>query len=159
MVNAHFRVAPKASGEVVDGEAIMMNLASGKYFSSTDSGALIWTHLANNCPVGSIADELARFYGISRDVALNDVNEFICQLVREQLIMLSEGETTAKAVTDGDFPAGTYSKPKLVVYEDMQDLLLLDPIHDVAESGWPLAQSPDGLTKPAGGPPSGRGNA
>jgi hypothetical protein len=23
------------------------------------------------------------------------------------------------------------------VYEDMQDLLLLDPIHDVDETGWP----------------------
>ncbi len=27
--------------------------------------------------------------------------------------------------------------PVLDVYSDMQDLLLLDPIHDVDETGWP----------------------
>ena len=33
--------------------------------------------------------------------------------------------------------AGNWIAPKLTVYEDMQDLLLLDPIHDVDETGWP----------------------
>ena len=30
---------------------------------------------------------------------------------------------------------------QLAVYEDMQDLLLLDPIHDVDETGWPARKS------------------
>jgi hypothetical protein len=39
--------------------------------------------------------------------------------------------------------AGSWSSPVLSIYDDMQDLLLLDPIHDVDESGWP-AIKPDG---------------
>ena len=31
----------------------------------------------------------------------------------------------------------TYSKPELHVYSDMEELLLLDPVHDVGDEGWP----------------------
>lgn len=36
-------------------------------------------------------------------------------------------------------PAG-YRPPVLEVFADMQDLLLLDPIHDIDEVGWPVAR-------------------
>jgi hypothetical protein len=32
-----------------------------------------------------------------------------------------------------------FEKPGLQKYSDMQDLLLLDPIHEVDEMGWPHA--------------------
>ena len=32
---------------------------------------------------------------------------------------------------------GAYRTPVLSIYTDMQDLLLLDPIHDVDQAGWP----------------------
>ncbi len=38
---------------------------------------------------------------------------------------------------------GAFAPPRLQRYTDMQDLLLLDPIHDVDEVGWPVA-SPAG---------------
>ena len=34
-------------------------------------------------------------------------------------------------------PQAQYAAPKLSTYTDMQELLLLDPIHEVDESGWP----------------------
>jgi len=42
-------------------------------------------------------------------------------------------------------PAGTvFAPPVLEVYTDMQDLLLLDPIHDVDETvGWPSPKPPE----------------
>jgi hypothetical protein len=30
-----------------------------------------------------------------------------------------------------------YSPPKLSAYTDMQELLLLDPVHEVDDAGWP----------------------
>ncbi len=33
-----------------------------------------------------------------------------------------------------------YAPPALETYTDMQELLLLDPIHDVDETGWPAAR-------------------
>ncbi len=32
-------------------------------------------------------------------------------------------------------------KPRLETYSDMQDLILLDPVHEVDERGWPHAQA------------------
>jgi hypothetical protein len=32
---------------------------------------------------------------------------------------------------------GVFTRPVLTKFTDMQDLLLLDPIHDVNSSGWP----------------------
>jgi len=28
--------------------------------------------------------------------------------------------------------------PKIEIFSDMQDILLLDPVHDVDQSGWPI---------------------
>jgi len=32
-----------------------------------------------------------------------------------------------------------YAPPVLETFSDMQDLLLLDPIHEVDDAGWPMA--------------------
>jgi hypothetical protein len=34
----------------------------------------------------------------------------------------------------------------LEVFTDMEDLLLLDPIHDVGDAGWPMPQTPPPAT-------------
>ena len=37
--------------------------------------------------------------------------------------------------------AGEYQAPSLEKYSDLQDLLLIDPIHEADESGWPSVAS------------------
>lgn len=34
-------------------------------------------------------------------------------------------------------PAAIFDAPRMEIFSDLQDLLLADPIHDVAEAGWP----------------------
>ena len=36
---------------------------------------------------------------------------------------------------------GPFVPPTLEKYTDMQDLVLLDPVHEVDERGWPHAQA------------------
>jgi hypothetical protein len=52
-------------------------------------------------------------------------------------LVTAEPTVASVPATALDGPAGSWEAPKLTVYEDMQDLLLLDPIHDVDETGWP----------------------
>ena len=33
---------------------------------------------------------------------------------------------------------GLFTTPTLEIFSDMQDILLLDPVHDVDERGWPI---------------------
>jgi hypothetical protein len=58
-------------------------------------------------------------------------------LVSEELLRESPAEPT-EAVLEQTGEALVYAKPELQVYSDMKDLLLLDPIHDVSEEGWPI---------------------
>jgi len=79
-----------------------------------------------------------------------DVVRLIAELEAEGLVVPagSEGGTAAPAgVSAACEPAPAYEATVLKRYEDMHDLLLLDPIHEVDEMGWPNV-------KPAPGPVS-----
>jgi hypothetical protein len=75
------------------------------------------------------------------------VQKFIDELQQEGLIVVKEKEESRGAIdlkteskAEGKKP--DFEAPVLNRYTDMQDLLLLDPIHEVDETGWPI-QKPD----------------
>jgi hypothetical protein len=55
---------------------------------------------------------------------------------------ITEGTITEGTITEasGHLAAEPFEPPVLEQYTDMQDLLLLDPIHEVDEQGWPMTQ-------------------
>ena len=69
---------------------------------------------------------------------------FIDELKEEKLIVSSdqvngERKVNREIVTPHDaFKANTFTPPVLKKYTDQQELLLLDPIHDVSDLGWPV---------------------
>jgi len=68
---------------------------------------------------------------------------FFEALEKEKLVIYSgngqkESQNTQEFHLNGLFKdIDSYKAPELDTYEDMQDLILLDPIHEVDESGWP----------------------
>ncbi len=69
----------------------------------------------------------------------SSVLSLIDELVAESLIVPAKdapvGASSEPLGTAG--PEAPFVLPVLERYTDMQELLLLDPIHDVDESGWP----------------------
>ena len=66
---------------------------------------------------------------------------FVSALAAEQLILPREGPGEGSAPTQE--PKPTFAPPGLRKFTDMQELLLVDPIHDVQpEAGWPLPKDP-----------------
>jgi hypothetical protein len=68
-----------------------------------------------------------------------DVQRFLDELTAESL---TERSTTSDAPSNADAPIPSaeqqpYTPPVLERYSDMQALLVLDPIHEVDEQGWP----------------------
>ena len=123
---------PDVVDESVDGEVLIVHLGTGSYYSSRGSGDLAWQMLSN----GAIPAEVAAAFG-AEATAQAGVERFLAHLVEEGLLRPRlEGERT-----EVQFPAAPlYSDPVLDKYTDMQELLLLDPIHDVEEEGWPKAR-------------------
>jgi hypothetical protein len=75
-------------------------------------------------------------YGIDPGRSATDVDALLSELRGYNLLIPDATERTGQPELNGAAP-GAYEAPKLSAYTDMQELLLLDPIHEVDESGWP----------------------
>lgn len=125
---------PHVVAETIDGETIAINLETGRYFSMCDSAATIWQLVMDGCTISRI---MAKFEGDVRQMG-SEIASFIQQLVDEGLVASSEAETSE---APDAMRKMAYATPRLEVYTDLQDLLILDPIHDVDEQGWPRAKT------------------
>jgi coenzyme PQQ synthesis protein D (PqqD) len=144
MNNQRFRVnTPTVTHEIIDGEAVIINLDSGNYYSLVETGSLIWSLLEKGASAGQVQDLLQQGYqGNAADID-RGVQELLAQLQQEDLIVPVDAApvvelTELKQIVPAngqDKP--TFNPPQLNKYSDMQELLLLDPIHDVDDTGWP----------------------
>lgn len=134
---------PKVVADIFQDEAVAVNFDTGRYYGLSGTALAVWQSLEGNSEAGGIAAELSRRYMAEESQLQADIDAFLDRLVREGLIVAEELVRSAGTGEAADGPArAAWVKPELQVYEDMQDLLLLDPIHDVDETGWP-AKKPE----------------
>jgi hypothetical protein len=119
--------------ETLDGETVVINLASGSYFSIEGVGAEVWARLLAGEPVAESATALAAEHGADPTAVAAAIVAFHRQLFDHGLITVPPAD-----VSDAGGDLGTFAIPTLRVYDDLQEHLLLDPVHDVERGiGWP----------------------
>ena len=127
--------------ETIDGEAVIINLDSGNYYSLVEAGSLIWALVDRGASASEVHELLQQSYqGDATDID-RGVQDLLVQLQQESLIVPVDGAAAFHA-TQLNQPTNGHEKPSfnppsLNKYSDMQELLLLDPIHDVDDAGWP----------------------
>lgn len=126
--------SPSVVSEIIDGELVVMNLATGNYFSSTGTGALIWSRIGERQDDDAVVAAVVAAYDVTRDRAAADFAAFVAELAAAELV---RAEEASEALAPAAAQREAYAKPELKVYTDMKDLLMLDPIHDVGADGWP----------------------
>jgi hypothetical protein len=132
----HFRVnTPPVIHQTLDGEVIVVNLDTGTYYSITGSGTQIWTALLDGVSSDAVAAAARQRYAATPD-AEEAVRAFVELLVDEQLLAPAAA-TAASEPSEVLAGSADFAPPRLERYTDMQELLMLDPIHDVDEQGWP----------------------
>lgn len=145
MINQRFRVnTPMVTHEIIDGEAVIINLDTGNYYSLVETGSLIWSLVDKGASTSDVQNLVQQTYqGDAADID-RSVQELLGQLQQENLIVpvdvapavdLTELQQILPASNGHAKPS--FNPPLLNKYSDMQELLLLDPIHDVDEAGWP----------------------
>jgi coenzyme PQQ synthesis protein D (PqqD) len=143
MNDVSFRVnAPQVIHESIDGEVIIINLETGNYYSVKGSGARVWDAIqaAPATSAGTIVDALAPTYDAPREELEPAIDSFVRELLDEGLLAEAAGSAVAQAASvapAGDAAGRVSEAPRLEKYTDMQDLVLLDPVHEVDEQGWP----------------------
>lgn len=128
--------------DVVGDEVVFVNLESGAYYSTEGAGAAIWRLLAEGRTIdGAIRGIGARYAGDAAEIE-RDVRAFVDRLVSESLVRIGSGAAPAAAPPDEDPSADRPRFPGIVFqkYVDLEELLLLDPIHEATDAGWPNAK-------------------
>jgi len=132
---------PHIVSEIIDGEAIIIDLNTGSYYSLQDAGAEIWAGVQDSLRVSEIVGRLQSRYEAARDTIRNATTDLLEQLESEALITSNDARSDDRGAAPDPLldphERTPFSPPELHTYTDMQQLLLVDPIHEVDASGWP----------------------
>jgi len=117
----------EVAAKVMDGEAILINLSNGIYYSMDKVGAVVWELIEKNCSADEMVTAIINRYEVDSSQAQNDVERLLKELLDEKLIL--ETDDAARGDIESSPQVGTepYEAPQLNVYRDMGDLLALDP--------------------------------
>lgn len=136
--------APLVVHETIDGEVVIVNFGNGTYYSLVDTGGVIWQSIEDGLGIQEIADELQGRYDAERSEIERAVRQLIGEMIREEIVLpaaadgpeqLNRSATTASSHQPNE--RAEFALPVLQKYTDMEGLLLIDPIHEVDDSGWP----------------------
>ena len=141
----HFRTAgPKIVGEVIDGEAIIINLDSGSYYSLEGTGAVVWELIEKQSTAAQIIDTIKQRYRCEGADVSAAVHVLVEALQSNGLIEPCDGEPTPTGQDPVPYKGGSpdgerpdFTIPELQMYTDMEEFLQVDPIHEVDVTGWP----------------------
>lgn len=129
------------AADVVDGEAVIINLDTGSYYTTDGVGCDVWLMLAAGMTVGQTLERLSVRYEAGGEDLEGYVDALVHALMVEGL-MTEVGEDVGNDAVD-PLPAIESPLPfvpaDFVSFDDMRQLLLLDPVHEVDERGWPHA--------------------
>jgi hypothetical protein len=117
--------APEVLAEVFGDEAVVVQLRTGAYYAFDAPTTTLWTRLWEGATLGSALDP-----GQDRAV----LADLVRYLVQEELL---QGTPPVPELTPDEADVLTYAG--IEKFTDMEDLLVLDPIHDIDldGSGWP----------------------
>lgn len=134
--------APEAIHQTIEGEVILINLSTGNYYSLRHTAAEIWDMLDRGMEPEEAADRVAARYGAVGETVRGHVEDLVGRLREEGLLAEAERGPDVQPSNDqsapADPPSSDYAPPIIEKFQDMQDLILLDPVHEVdAREGWP----------------------
>jgi len=130
--------SPNVVADIVDNEVVAVNLESGTYFSLFQQSAWLWIAIVSGQPVGTIIELAAERSPYSS----NEIYAFVKDLLAHDLIEPVEASAIPDSSIDNlpVMSGAPYGPLTINVHRDLQDILLLDPVHDSDEAGWPEAR-------------------
>ena len=126
---------PEVIFENFGDEMVIANLESGFFYSLDGSGADIWNSL--------LAGHTGRQYAAASNADVDGaaaIARFIAELRSEGLLA-----DAARPAAPDPISVAAFAPPSMQRFDDLQGLLLVDPIHEASPAGWPFVQASDDL--------------
>ncbi len=125
--------------EAIEAELVVINLKSGCYYSLNESASGIWKLVIDGYSIKQLSEFFMKQYPSSTNNISGEIARIVSGFVREELIR--EAAPTASSA-GFVFPSGLalpeyFQNPVMTKHSDIQDMLQLDPIHEVTDLGWP----------------------
>lgn len=125
--------------DVFGDEVVLVNLQTGVYYSLRNSATQFWIRILNHYSIDEITTELLSFYDVSEKELRSEIQQFIDQLLAANVIKFSDTSQKISLESPLILEKLPFVSPILETFSDMQEILLLDPVHDVDKAGWPIA--------------------
>jgi hypothetical protein len=136
--------APHVIAETMAGETIIVHLSTGCYFNLAGASAEIWDSLTADETAEETVARLQATYDAAPGAIEAGVRRLLDELVAEELLVVADGADERARTTPPAPAAGErkpFPEPSLNKFTDMQDIILLDPVHEVDARGWPYEQT------------------
>jgi hypothetical protein len=130
---------PLLISQQFDSEVVLANYQNGVYYNLDGSAAQVWLGLKANRTVEEIGSALAAATAGDVPSITQQVQTFVDSMLAEGLI--AEGAADARAETWAPVLSGIFVAPEFQRFDNLRELLLMDPVHDAGEEGWPLRET------------------
>ena len=113
--------APRFVDESVDGEALIMDMVTGTYYTCLGASTVAWEALKRGVDQHQVSSLVASAYGVAADDVERDLEPFVADLLKDELLVPSTdgaGEALAIQLDDLGDVTGPYEAMTLERYTD-----------------------------------------
>lgn len=136
----------KMFADITDGIAIIINSETGIYYGMNTFATNVYENIVAGVSIENIKAEIEKLSDLPADFEDN-FKMFIDAMVEKEILVEAE-DNNAQANIDENLAKDDNYALELKEYNDAQELLLADPIHEVKEeTGWTPEKDSIGYTK------------
>jgi hypothetical protein len=138
--------APDVVFENFGDEVVLLNLQTGCYYTLDPIGMVFWDYLVQGVGFKDIVVQISTFYNgrVDSGKLSLDLDALLAEFESQQLIRPSNiTRSIAESIEPKTKLPAEYVSPALAKFDDVAEMLLLDPVHDVGDAGWPNPVQPE----------------
>lgn len=133
----------QVSAEAFDSEIVIIHFLQGTYFSIRGVGMALWKWLELGADQATLADLLSRRYGLDAERSRTEVARCLDLLGQHDLIIETDAPPPSQDAYALDAGPAEFSEAVVEVFDDLQELIAIDPVHEVDPmQGWPHRPPP-----------------
>ena len=122
--------------DITDGIAIIINSETGIYYGLNAFATNVYENIVSGASIEDIKEELKNI-NPDNNAILDNFEAFIKAMAEKEILILSSEDKNETAQIDKNLAKEDNFILELKEYNDAQELLLADPIHEVKdETGW-----------------------